>query len=78
MAILLISIFLWQLCEKKVDDATFAALVKKQTELLAREREQQLKPAEPAQVGLHCAELTNRPAYWALHHRVNYKPFYLH
>ncbi|XP_043230705.1 SWI/SNF-related matrix-associated actin-dependent regulator of chromatin subfamily E member 1-like [Amphibalanus amphitrite] len=36
------------LCEKKVDDATFNNMVKKQMEVLRREREEQQKPAESA------------------------------
>lgn len=37
------------LCEKKVDDATFSNMVKKQMEVIRREREEQLKPAESVQ-----------------------------
>jgi len=38
------------LCEKKVDEAMFSGLVQKQLELLRKEKEEQQKPAEPAQV----------------------------
>ncbi|XP_037091324.1 SWI/SNF-related matrix-associated actin-dependent regulator of chromatin subfamily E member 1-like [Pollicipes pollicipes] len=37
------------LCEKKVDEAMFSNMVKKQMEVLRREREEQLKPVEPVQ-----------------------------
>lgn len=46
-----LSLYRRQLCEKKVDDSLFADMVKKQIEVLRKEREEQQKPIEPIQVG---------------------------